>query len=55
MLASALNLQLGWGAKWKVRAGRNWGGNSLQVCKFDMTLGQAKQLNAPLYVKTEQT
>ena len=55
MLASALNLQLGWGAKWKVAAGWNRDGNRLQVCKFGMTLGQAKQLNAPLCVKTVQT
>ena len=55
MLASALNLQLGWGAKWKVAAGRNRDGNRLQVCKFGMTLGQAKQLNDPLCVQTVQT
>ena len=34
MLASALNLQLGWGAKWKVGAGRQPDRNCLALADF---------------------
>ena len=36
MLASALNLQLGWGAKWKVGAGRKPDRNCLDLASFGM-------------------
>ena len=36
MLASALNLQLGWGAKWKVEAGRKPDRNCLDLADFGM-------------------
>ena len=38
MLASALNLQLGWGAKWKVGAGRKYDRNCLDLYGFGMRL-----------------
>jgi len=43
MLASALNLQLGWGAKWKVGAGRKPDRNCLDLYGFGMRL-------APLFL-----
>ncbi len=36
MLASALNLQLGWGAKWKVGAGRKPDRNCHDLADFGM-------------------
>lgn len=49
MLASALNLQLGWGAKWKVGAGRKPDRNCLELANLGMLPNSL--LFAPVYPK----
>jgi hypothetical protein len=47
VLASALNLQLGWGAKWKVGVGRKPDRKCLDLADFGMLLNSISFANLP--------